>query len=149
MYMQTVQVLVTKDGTICFNGGDIRLSQNREIWIINKSVKPEEVVGHFSVKLPDNFDLYGGTPESRKIVVEILKKGKEIAGMNKKKGKNLGKFGEPKKPKFTKRHFIDTAKMVSDMPEPMRRKWAEQKAKEYAAGNPQFDRTKFMKACGV
>jgi hypothetical protein len=67
----------------------------------------------------------------------------------KKKGKNVGKFGERKKPKFTKRHFIDTANMIKDMPEPMRSKWAEQKAKEYAAGNPQFDHAKFMKACGV
>lgn len=146
--MQTVQVQVTKNGTICFNRGDIRLSQDRNIWIINKTVKPEEVVGHFSVKLPDNFDLYGGNAESRKVVAAILKKGKEVAGLNK-KGKGIGKFGAQKRPKFTKRHFIDTANMIKEMPEPMRTKWAEQKAKEYAAGNPQFDRTKFMKACGV
>lgn len=70
--------MVLKDGTVCFNNGDIRLSQDRRIWIINKRPDADAVIGHFSAKLPDKFDLWGGDAESRKAVAEILKTGKEI-----------------------------------------------------------------------
>ena len=83
--MQTVRVVVQKGGTLCFNDGDIRLSQDRRIWIINKRPEPETVIGHFSAKLPDKFDLYGGNAESRKVVAEMLKNGAEIAGLTKKR----------------------------------------------------------------
>jgi hypothetical protein len=84
--MQTHQVLVTKDGSLGFNRGDVRLSQGRMVAIINKELTKDQIIGHFSVKLPDDFDLWGGNAASRKAVTEMLEKGRVIAGI-KKKGK--------------------------------------------------------------
>jgi hypothetical protein len=54
-----------------------------------------------------------------------------------------------KSPKYTRRHFVDTAEMIKDMPKPQRAKWAMLWATKYAEDNPRFDKAKFMKACGV
>jgi|WetSurMetagenome_2_1015567.scaffolds.fasta_scaffold134922_2 hypothetical protein len=78
-----MKVLVSKTGTLGFNGGDYLLNQDREIFIINKHMKPENVAGSFEIKLPENFDLWGGNAESRKLVTEMLKKGKAIAAKKK------------------------------------------------------------------
>lgn len=85
--MGSVQVRVSKEGTLVFNDGEWYLAQNREIFRINHRLPPENFAGHFSAKLPDGFDLHGRDAESRKVIKAMLEKGKEIAGLNKKKRK--------------------------------------------------------------
>jgi len=50
---------------------------------------------------------------------------------------------------FTKKTFIATAKIVHKLPVKERKSTAERFARQYAKDNPRFDKSKFMKACGV
>ena len=50
---------------------------------------------------------------------------------------------------FTRKHYIETAKVVKSLPAKSRKAAANKFAKQYAADNPRFDRAKFLKACGV
>ena len=51
--------------------------------------------------------------------------------------------------KYTKRHFVEFASMISKLPPKKRKEEAERYSHIFAADNPLFDRAKFMKACGV
>jgi hypothetical protein len=83
MASQTIQVKVTKGGSVSIQDTWI-LSQEGGIFYIPKKQPSENIVGNFSVKLPEKFDLWGSNAESRKTVTEMLKKAKQIAGIKKK-----------------------------------------------------------------
>lgn len=73
------KVTVSKTGGLSFSDGYIHLSQNREIFIIGKQLGKDNIAGTFTITLPENFDIYGRDATSRKLVAEMLKKGKAIA----------------------------------------------------------------------
>ena len=54
-----------------------------------------------------------------------------------------------KSPKYTRRHYVDIARLVSKFPPKERKEETEKYCRLFAADNPRFDRAKFMKACGV
>jgi len=67
----------------------------------------------------------------------------------------------PTNPKYNGRHYNDLADFIKALPDPgdspapvkamevIKRRVAERLADRLAADNPQFDREKFLKACGV
>jgi hypothetical protein len=51
--------------------------------------------------------------------------------------------------KYTRQHFRDIAALVAKLPKKDKKGEAERFCKLFAASNPQFDRKKFLAACGV
>jgi hypothetical protein len=54
-----------------------------------------------------------------------------------------------KRPKFQRRHFVAKANEIKTMPSEPRLAMAKRWLEIYASDNPQFDKTKFLVACGV
>jgi hypothetical protein len=54
-----------------------------------------------------------------------------------------------KSPKFTRRHFVEIAGLISKLPKKQRETEAERYCRAFQDDNPRFERARFMKACGV
>ena len=51
--------------------------------------------------------------------------------------------------KYTRRHFKDIAGLLAKVPKAQRKVEAERYCAMFLADNPQFDKKKFLKACGL
>jgi hypothetical protein len=51
--------------------------------------------------------------------------------------------------KYTRRHFQDIARLISEIPKARRKVEARKYCKLFREDNPRFDEDKFLKACGL
>lgn len=78
-----MKFIVTKGGSVTTPTGYVYIAQNRNIAIIGKLPKKEDIAGSFEMEVPEEFDPL--SPKYYDLVTKILNIAKKIAGITQKK----------------------------------------------------------------
>jgi hypothetical protein len=86
VYMQAIQVRVVSNGTVEIREGYWywTIAQDGEISRSKEKFPREKLAGHFSVKVPDKFsvlDFWGASHENHELMLHILAKARDVAGI--------------------------------------------------------------------